>query len=131
VWAGRATEALPWLESAPRFDHGHLLTANSLCWAYYFFGRYNQAVEAADRALSRAPGRSNQMITHSFLAAAYAETGRSQDAEGERAIIMRLSPFLMHGFSPDNSALRRSANPCWKAQEGRISVNATAFARYR
>jgi hypothetical protein len=74
VWAGRATEALPWLESAPRFDHGHLLTANSLCWAYYFFGRYNQAVEAADRALSRGPGRSNQMITHSFLAAAYAET---------------------------------------------------------
>jgi len=34
------------------------------------------------------------MITHSFLAAAYAETGRSQDAEGERAIIMRLSPFF-------------------------------------
>jgi tetratricopeptide (TPR) repeat protein len=94
VWAGRATEALPWLESARRFDHGHLLTANSLCWAYYFFGRYIQAVEAADRALSRGPGRSNQMITHSFLAAAYAETGRSQDAEGERAIIMRLSPFF-------------------------------------
>ena len=34
------------------------------------------------------------VITHSFLAAAYAETGRSQDAEGERAIIMRLSPFF-------------------------------------
>ncbi|HYZ40080.1 MAG TPA: adenylate/guanylate cyclase domain-containing protein, partial [Stellaceae bacterium] len=28
VWAGRATEALPWLESALRFDHGHLLTVN-------------------------------------------------------------------------------------------------------
>ena len=38
--AGRATEALPWLERALRFDHGHLLTANSLCWAYYFLGRY-------------------------------------------------------------------------------------------
>jgi tetratricopeptide (TPR) repeat protein len=59
VWAGRATVALPWLESALRFDHGHLLTANSLCWAYYFLGHYNQAVEAADRALSRGPGRSN------------------------------------------------------------------------
>jgi len=94
VWAGRATEALPWLESALRFDHGHLLTVNSLCWAYYFLGRYNEAVEAGDRALARSPGRSNSMITHSFLAAAYAEMGRNQDAGGERAIIMRLSPFF-------------------------------------
>jgi class 3 adenylate cyclase/TolB-like protein/Flp pilus assembly protein TadD len=94
VWAGRATEALPWLESALRFDHGHLLTVNSLCWAYYFLGRYNEAVEAGDRALTRSPGRSNRMITHSFLAAAYAEMGRNQDAAGEHAIIMRLSPFF-------------------------------------
>ena len=101
VWAGRATEALPWLESALRFDHGHLLTVNSLCWAYYFLGwayyflgRYNEAVEAGDRALARSPGRSNQMITHSFLAAAYAEMDRTQEAEGERAIITRLSPFF-------------------------------------
>jgi len=94
VWAGRATEALPWLESALRFDHGHLLTMNSLCWAYYFLGRYNEAVEAGDRALARSPGRSNQMITHSFLAAAYAEMGKNQDADGERAIITRLSPFF-------------------------------------
>jgi adenylate cyclase len=94
VWAGRATEALPWLESALRFDHGHLLTVNSLCWAYYFLGRYNEAVEAGDRALARSPGRGNSMITHAFLAAAYAEMGRNQDAEGERAIITRLSPFF-------------------------------------
>src|SRR6516165_8098100 len=94
MWAGRATEALPWLESALRFDHGHLLTMNSLCWAYYFLGRYNEAVEAGDRALARSPGRSNQMITHSFLAAAYAEMGKNQDADGERAIITRLSPFF-------------------------------------
>jgi TolB-like protein/class 3 adenylate cyclase/Flp pilus assembly protein TadD len=94
VWAGRAAEALPWLETALRFDHGHLLTVHSLCWAYYFLGRYNEAVEAGDRALARNPGRSNSMITHSFLAAAYAEMGRNQDAEGERAIIMRLSPFF-------------------------------------
>ena len=94
MWAGRATEALPWLESALRFDHGHLLTMNSLCWAYYFLGRYNEAVEAGDRALARSPGRSNSMITHSFLAAAYAEMGKNQDADGERAIITRLSPFF-------------------------------------
>jgi hypothetical protein len=129
-WCGRAGQRRPWRgsESALRFDHGHLLTMNSLCWAYYFLGRYNQAVEAADRALSRGPGRSNQMITHSFLAAAYAEVKMPRASARSSCVF---PPFLMHGFSPDNSALRRSANPCWKAQEGRISVNATAFARYR
>jgi tetratricopeptide (TPR) repeat protein len=94
VWAGRAADALPWLESALRFDRSHALTVQSLCWAYYFLGRYNEAVEAGDRALARSPGRSPQMITHPFLAAAYAEMGRNQDAEGERAIITRLSPFF-------------------------------------
>ena len=29
-----------------------------------------------------------------FLAATYAEMGRSQDAEGERAVILHLSPFF-------------------------------------
>jgi TolB-like protein len=94
VWAGRAAEALPWLETALRFDRGHLLTVHSLCWAYYFLGRYNEAIEAGDRALARNPGRSNSMITHSFLAAAYAEMGKNRDAEGERTIITRLAPFF-------------------------------------
>jgi hypothetical protein len=33
-------------------------------------------------------------MTHPVLAATYAEIGRDQDAEGERAIITRLSPFF-------------------------------------
>jgi TolB-like protein/class 3 adenylate cyclase/Flp pilus assembly protein TadD len=94
VWAGRSAEALPWLETALRFDRGHLLTVHSLGWAYYFLGRYNEALEAGDRALARNPGRSTSMITHPFLAAAYAQLGRNQDAEGERAIITRLAPFF-------------------------------------
>jgi adenylate cyclase len=94
VWAGRAAEALPWLEGSLRLDRGHVLTAQTLCQAYYFLGRYNEAVEAGDRTLARSPGRSTQMFVHPFLAAAYAEMGRNQDAEGERAIITRLSPFF-------------------------------------
>ena len=94
VWAGRAAEGLPWLEGALRFDRGHALTAESLCKAYYFLRRYNEAVEAGDRALARNPGRSSQMLTRPFLAAAYAEMGRHQDAEGERVVTMRLSPFF-------------------------------------
>ena len=94
VWAGRATEALPWLEGSLRFDRGHVLTTTSLCQAYYFLGRYNEAVEAGDRALSLSPGRAAQTYIHPFLAAAYAEMGRTQDAESERIAVMRLWPFF-------------------------------------
>jgi TolB-like protein len=94
VWAGRAAEALPWLEGALRFDRGHILATQSLCWAYYFLGRYNDAVETGDRALARSPGRNGQTYIHPFLAAAYAEMGRNQDAEGERVVLTRLWPFF-------------------------------------
>jgi TolB-like protein len=94
VWAGRATEALPWLEAALRLDRGHVLATQSLCWAYYFVGRYNEALGAGDRALARSPGRNGQTYTHPFLAASYAQLGRNQDAEGERVIVMRLWPFF-------------------------------------
>ena len=94
VWAGRAAESLPWLEGALRLDRGHVQTAQSLCWAYYFLSRYSEAVEAGDRALARGLGRSGQVLIHPFLAAAYAEMGRNQDAEGEQVIVMRLWPLF-------------------------------------
>jgi hypothetical protein len=67
---------------------------------YYFLGRYGEAIAAGDRAVDRSPGRVIQMVTHPVLAAAYAEMGRDRDAEGERAIVTRLSPF----FSADRFA---------------------------
>jgi class 3 adenylate cyclase/TolB-like protein/Flp pilus assembly protein TadD len=94
VWSGRAAEALPWLETALRFDRAHIITAENMCMAQYFLHHYGEAVEAGDRALARSPGRSVQLFTHPFLAAAYGQMGRSQDAEGERVIVMRLSPFF-------------------------------------
>ena len=94
MWAGRFEEALPWLEGVLRFDHAHILTSQDLCIAYYFLHRYGEAIEAGDRALARSPGRSVQTETHPILAAAYAQMGRAQDAEGERVIVKRLSPFF-------------------------------------
>jgi adenylate cyclase len=94
AWAGRAAEALPWLEGALRLDRGHIPATQSLCWVYYFLGRYNDAVEAGDRTVARCPGRNCQTLVHPFLAAAYAELGKHQDAEGERVIVMRLWPFF-------------------------------------
>jgi tetratricopeptide (TPR) repeat protein len=75
-WCERAEQGRQ-CRGSLRFDRGRLLTANSLCWAHYFLCRYNEAVETADRAFSRGPGSSVEMITHSFLAAAYGEMGRS------------------------------------------------------
>jgi TolB-like protein len=93
-WAGRPAEAVPWLEGALRFDRTHALASQHLCMAYYFLGRYGEAIEAGDRAVARSPGRTIHMMTHPVLAAAYAEMGRDQDAAGERAIVTRLSPFF-------------------------------------
>jgi TolB-like protein/predicted Zn-dependent protease len=94
VWAGRAGEAVTWLEIALRFDGANAHTAQNLCSAYYLLGRYGEAVETCDRALARGPGRSIQIMARPVLAAAYAQLNRPQDAERERAVAMRLSPFL-------------------------------------
>src|SRR5262249_33664415 len=63
VWSGRAAEALPWLESALRFDRAHVVSAEGMCMAHYFLHHYREAVEAGDRAVARSPGRSVQLLT--------------------------------------------------------------------
>jgi adenylate cyclase len=114
VWAGRAAEGLPWLEGSLRLDRGHVLTTQSLCFAYYFLDRYNDAVEAGDRFLARSPGRTGQTLTHPFLAAAYAEMGRAR-MRRESARSSRVSRrSSMPGFSPLNSAHKRRATSCSK-----------------
>jgi adenylate cyclase len=94
VWAGRSEGGLPWLEGALRFDRSNGFAAARLCMAYYFLRRYSEGVDACDRTLTRDPGRNTQMLTHPMLAAAYAQLGRQQDADGERAIVRQLWPFL-------------------------------------
>ncbi len=94
MWAGRAAEALPWLQSALQSDPANGFAAARMCMAHYLLRRYTEAVGACDRALSLNPGRNDQMIIHPLLAAVYAEMGRRQDADSERAIALHLSPFL-------------------------------------
>lgn len=94
VWAGRAAEALPWLEGALRFDHAAFRAPLSLGIAYYFLGRDREAVERLDRALVLNPGRNTQLMGRPVLAAAYAQLNRPQEAVREREAVLRLSPFL-------------------------------------
>ena len=125
VWAGKAAEALPWLEGALRFDQADGFASARLCMTYYLLRRYPEALDAGDRALSRNPGRNTQMITHPMLAAAYAELGRQQDAERERAITARLWPLLERPDVRRSIRHRGGARPyARRAEEGRISLTA-------
>jgi TolB-like protein/Tfp pilus assembly protein PilF len=94
VWAGRAAEALPWLEGALRLDRSNARAAFHLGMAYYFLDRYGEAIEAMDRALAGNLGRNTQLMGRPVLAATYAQLDRLQDAERERTLVMHMSPFL-------------------------------------
>jgi adenylate cyclase len=94
VWAGRAEEALPWLQGALRLDRANDRALFNLGIAYYFLARYGEAVEAMDRALAGNLGRNTQLMGRPVLAATYAELDRPQDAERERTAVMRMAPFL-------------------------------------
>jgi adenylate cyclase len=94
VWAGRAPEALPWLEGALRLDRANAKAALSLGAAYYFLGRYGDAIEPMDRALAGNIGRVKQLEGRAILAATYAQLDRPEDAEREWSVLMRMAPFL-------------------------------------
>jgi len=94
VWAGRAAEALTWLEGALRLDNSNARASLLLGITYYSLDRYSASVEAMDRALAGTLGRNTQVTGRSVLAAAYAELNRPADAERERSAVMRMAPFL-------------------------------------
>ena len=94
LWAGRAAEALPWLEGALRLDSANARATFLLGTAYYFLGRYGESVGAMDHALAGSLGRNTQVTGRSVLAAAYAQLDRRPDAERERTAVMRIAPFL-------------------------------------
>ena len=133
MWAGRAAEAVPWLESALQSDPANGFAAGRLCMAFYLLRRYAEAVEACDRALSRDPGRVDQMIVHPLLAAVYAEMGRRQDADSERATTARLWPLLDARTFAAQFGTQEARRPYARgAEEGRISlIAARVFANSR
>jgi tetratricopeptide (TPR) repeat protein len=94
LWAGRAAEALPWLEGALRLDSANARAAFQLGTTYYFLDRYVESVGAIDRALAGNLGRNTQLLGRSVLAATYAELDRPLDAERERTAVMRMAQFL-------------------------------------
>ena len=100
LWSGDATEGARWSEAALRLDPTNQRAAMTLGIAKYFLGDYPAALTALDRSLARDPSRTVLLNSHPALAAVFARMGKQQDAERERQIIARISPF----FDPERFA---------------------------
>src|SRR5262249_22308856 len=78
---GRAQEAVGLVEKAMRLDpHYPASYLYALGQAYYLTGRYEEAISAFKRLLTRSP---DHLHGHFFLAIAYSEIGRTEEAREE------------------------------------------------
>ena len=75
VWAGRAAEALRWLEGALRLDSANARATFLLGTAYYFLEQYSASVEAMDHALAGSLGLNTQIIGTVYFGGRLRTTG--------------------------------------------------------
>jgi adenylate cyclase len=88
--AGKPEEAIEALEKSMRLDpHYPVHCLIFLGEAYYWLGRYEEAIAAEKKALLRNP---DDLGAHLRLAVFYSEIGRKEEAQVELAESLRLSP---------------------------------------
>jgi tetratricopeptide (TPR) repeat protein len=95
LYSGRPDDAIHFLEATLRLDpntveHQFLL----LGLAYYLKGRHDDSIRTLELGLGRMP---DFVGLHLALAAAYAQSGRSEDAAREAGEVIRLHPFFEVG----------------------------------
>ena len=102
---GQPTKAIEIAKAQMRLDpfHPHFapLTAGI---AYYLLKEYQEAQRWLREATGRAP---NHQYGHAFLAAAYAQLGRVEDARSEAAEVLRVNPQYTIGTQKQVSILKR------------------------
>jgi adenylate cyclase len=96
TYEGRATEAIELLEKAMRLNPQYL--PYYVFWlgvAYRVAGRYEEAIAAQKRVLSRV----DFIFAHLQLAANYQNVGREAEARTEGAEVLRINPaFSLEGW---------------------------------
>ena len=90
TYSGDAAGAIAAFEKARVFDPTLEWNLSSLGFAYYLAGRYDDAVAV----LEPIAGSGSDLSTYAGLAAAYAELGRTPEAERAAAEVTRLWPFF-------------------------------------
>ncbi len=88
--AGRPEEGIDLVKKAMRLDpHYPPMYLNYLGRAYYAMGKYEEAIAALKRCITRDP---DFFYPHLVLAVIHSELGRKEEAEAEVAEALRISP---------------------------------------
>ena len=94
-YTGESERGIKLIQKAIRLDP--LPSQHNLYWlanAYYFLGRYEDAIGAYRQVLKRFP---NHLFAHIGLTAAYSASGREEEARHQAEELLKLDP----GFSVD------------------------------
>jgi TolB-like protein/Tfp pilus assembly protein PilF len=95
-WTGQAERAIEWGERGLRlspFDPWAFAAFHSLMLGHFQRGRYEEAVNAAHKAVQSNPAHS---ISHMLLAAALAKLGRLEEAKTAAASVLELQPAFQY-----------------------------------
>jgi TolB-like protein/tetratricopeptide (TPR) repeat protein len=95
-WAGKAERAIEWGERAMRlspFDPWAWSAFHSLTLGHFHRGRYEEAANAAHKAVQFNPGHS---ISHMLLAAPLAKLGRLEESKAAAARVLELQPAFRY-----------------------------------
>ena len=121
MYLGRAEQALDWFAKAERFgprDPGRWTWLDSRGHALILLGRDEEAIRYLRIALDANPTAVN---THAFLAAAYALTGRPEEARAAYAQHARLRPGeTVMNFRRESPVPLRLTSPQYRQQYERL-----------
>jgi adenylate cyclase len=125
--AGQPEEALGLVEKAMRLDpESAAYHSFDLGWAYRLLGRYEEAIAAQKRVLTRNP---EHLPAHAELALLYNELGREEEARAEEAAVRRLNPNApLEVLRGQASLKKQKAEP--EGFFARSSAHAKAFGYF-
>jgi adenylate cyclase len=96
AWTGEAERAIEWGERAMRlspFDPWAFAAFHSLTLGHFHRGRYEEAANAAHKAVQSNPAHS---ISYMLLAASLAKLGRLEEAKAAAARVLELQPAFQY-----------------------------------